>query len=97
MLKPATRGKNKGTGGETLMKFVFVCPNQNEVFESSDFTILDNRGVVCDEAGNKTLDAKVALKNPCPFCGAKHVYHARELSCPFSGLKRIEEASVDGR
>jgi hypothetical protein len=73
------------------MKFVFVCPNQNEVFESSDFRILDNRGVISDRAGNKTLDAKVALENPCPFCGEKHVYHARELSCPFPGLDQMEE------
>jgi hypothetical protein len=79
------------------MKFIFVCPNQNEKFESSDFRILDNRGVIVDRAGNKTLDAKVALENPCPFCGVKHVYHARELSCPFTGLNPIGEAQVDER
>ena len=73
------------------MKFIFVCPNQNREFESSDFRILDNRGVISDRAGNKMLDAKVALETPCPFCGAKHVYHVRELSCPFSGLDRIGE------
>lgn len=66
-----------------LMAFMFVCPHKNEVFESSAFKILDNRGVVTDAAGNKTLDAKVALEGPCPFCGEKHVYHASELSCPF--------------
>jgi Zn finger protein HypA/HybF involved in hydrogenase expression len=68
------------------MKFIFVCPSQNKVYESADFDILENRGVITDEAGNKTLDAKVALNEPCPFCGQKHVYHAGELSCPFSGL-----------
>jgi hypothetical protein len=73
------------------MKFIFVCPNQNAVFKTSDFRILDNRGVISDKAGNKTLDAKVALENPCPFCGEKHVYHARELSCPFPGLDQMEE------
>jgi hypothetical protein len=66
------------------VKFIFVCPNKNEVFESSDFQILDNRGVTTDDVGNKTLDAKVALNEPCPFCGKKHVYHASELSCPFT-------------
>jgi len=64
-------------------KFIFVCPMQNKVFESADFKILDNRSVITDEAGKKTLDAKVALNEACPFCGKKHVYHASELSCPF--------------
>ena len=50
-----------------------------------DFTIIQNRGVITDKAGKKTLDAKVALDKPCPFCGKKHVYHAGELSCPFNG------------
>lgn len=67
------------------MKFIFVCPNQSKVFESADFTIFDNRGVKTDESGNKTLDAKVALNEACPFCGEKHVYHAGELACPFTG------------
>ncbi len=70
--------------GENI-KFIFICPTQNKMFESSDFKILDNRGVITDEAGNKTFDAKVALDKPCPFCGHKHVYHVSELSCPFTG------------
>jgi Zn finger protein HypA/HybF involved in hydrogenase expression len=65
------------------LKFIFICPTQNRMFESADFSVLENRGVIVDAAGNKTLDAKVALNKPCPFCGAKHVYHAGELSCPF--------------
>lgn len=65
------------------MKFIFVCPIQNRVFECADFSVLEYRGVTMDEAGGKTLDAKVALNEPCPFCGRKHVYHASELSCPF--------------
>ena len=70
------------------MKFIFVCPSKNKVFESADFKILENRGVITDEAGDKTLDAKVALNEPCPFCGQKHVYHAGELSCPFGSLEK---------
>ena len=69
----------------SMMKFTFVCPNQNKVFESSDFNILDNKGVVIDETGNRSLDARVALNEPCPFCGQQHVYHASELVCPFTG------------
>lgn len=66
------------------VKFIFVCPNNNEVFESSTFSIVDNRGITTDDAGNKNLDAKVSLDEPCPFCGEAHVFHANELPCPFA-------------
>lgn len=72
------------------MKFVFVCPQHNKVFESENFTLLENKGVVMDGDGNKMLDAKVVLKDPCPFCGRKHQYHASELSCPFQGTASSE-------
>ena len=65
------------------MEFIFICPKRNLTFESADFNVIENRGVICDSSGNKTLDAKVALNGPCPFCGEKHVYRASELSCPF--------------
>ena len=65
------------------MDFVFICPQTQEVFTSSDFHIQDNKGVIVDPAGNKVLDATVVLDAPCPFCGKKHVYAASELSCPF--------------
>jgi hypothetical protein len=67
------------------MKLIFVCPDQNKGFESADYRIFDNRGGIIEAAGNKALDAKVALNKPCPYCGQKHVYHASGLSCPFSG------------
>ena len=67
------------------MKLIFVCPNQGKVFESADYDIIENKGVITDEAGNRALDAKVALNEPCPYCSHKHVYHAGELSCPFAG------------
>ena len=70
-------------GSDSDMKFIFVCPDKNEVFESAKFNVLENRGVTTDKDGNKTLDAKVALDEPCPYCNKKHVYHASELSCPF--------------
>ena len=73
------------------MKFVFVCPEENRVFESAEFRVIDNQGVVSDEDGNKIFEAKVALEKPCPLCGNQHVYHASELSCPFVDLDRIEE------
>jgi len=64
------------------VKLVFVCPQHNAAFETDDYRVLDNKGVVLDGDGNKILDAKVALNAPCPFCGAQHVYPASELSCP---------------
>lgn len=67
------------------VNFLFVCPDTGKVFGSTAFSILENRGVITDEAGNRTLDAKVALDEPCPFCGRKHVYHASELLCPYTG------------
>lgn len=33
--------------------FIFVCPNENEIFESSNIKIFDNKGVTTDDAGNK--------------------------------------------
>jgi len=70
---------------EKNAQFIFVGPKQNKFFEGSDFTIFENRGVITDKAGNKTLDAKVKIDQPCPFCGMKHVYHVGELVCPFGG------------
>lgn len=65
------------------MEFIFICPKRNMTFESADFKVTENQGVISDAAGNKTLDAKVELNAPCPLCGEKHVYLASELPCPF--------------
>ena len=70
------------------MKFVFVCPEKQRVFESASFEIISNKGISLDTKGNKFLDAKVALNTPCPFCGKIHVYHASELSCPFESFEK---------
>ena len=67
------------------MKLIFVCPNENKAFESADYRIVENKGAITDMVGNKTLDAKVVLNSPCPYCCQKHIYHVSELSCPFSG------------
>ena len=65
------------------LKLIFTCPTQKCIFENAEFSILENRGVIVDKSGKKTLDAKVALTNPCPLCGEKHVYHVSEVACPF--------------
>jgi hypothetical protein len=66
------------------MEFIFTCPQTNGTFHSANFKITQNQGVQLDAAGHKTLDAKVVLIDPCPFCGGIHTYHASELACPFS-------------
>lgn len=67
------------------MKLIFVCPQHQAAFESADYRIAENNGVVTGPDGQKMLDAKVALTTPCPFCGEKHVFHASTLPCPFTG------------
>lgn len=67
------------------MNFIFVCPEKNEIFESGEFEMIENRGIVTDKAGNKSLDAKIVLSSPCPFCGKGHIFHVSEMICPFSG------------
>jgi hypothetical protein len=66
------------------MKFVFVCPEKHQAFESDHFEVVENRGVTVDHDGNKTLDAMVELTTSCPFCGKKHRFYAGELACPFT-------------
>jgi len=66
------------------MKFLFICPVRQEAFDSSDFQIVDNRGIAVDPDGNRYLNARIRLTAPCPFCGVHHEYHASELACPFS-------------
>jgi len=69
------------------VKFIFVCPIHNRVFESTDFRIIENRGVVAGPDGGKVLEAKVALDRPCPLCGEIHVYRAADLACPFGSTE----------
>lgn len=67
------------------MKLMFICPTHNRVFESGSFHITENNGVVTDKNGNKTLDVKVGVDEPCPFCGELHVFRAEQLPCPMTG------------
>ncbi len=66
------------------MKFIFVCPEYNRVFESDNFRVIDDRGIFTNESGNKTWNAKVELLSSCPFCGVKHIFDVNELACPFT-------------
>jgi hypothetical protein len=67
------------------MEFMFVCPEKNEIFQTRYFCMINNNGIKIDENGNKILDARIKLDNPCPFCGKYHEFHANEMMCPFSG------------
>jgi hypothetical protein len=69
------------------MKFIFVCPIHQKVFESDAFNLTENKGVKVDAEGRKYLDAKVNLSGPCPYCGERHSFAARELACPFNRYK----------
>lgn len=73
-----------------MMEFIFVCPKRKKTFESADFKIIENQGVITNSFGNNRLDAKVKLNIQCPFCGEQHVYQASELSCPFEVQKNDE-------
>ena len=78
------------------MDFVFVCPETQQVFNSDNFSITENAGVKNDSTGEKFLDAKVVLSDPCPYCGKRHAFHARELSCPFGFGETTEKEPTDG-
>ena len=67
------------------MDFKFVCPHTQQLFDTEKFDIIDNRGVITDVSGQKILDAKVILTEPCPHCGQRHIYHANDMLCPFTG------------
>jgi hypothetical protein len=66
------------------MTLIFTCPETNQTFYSGKFDVVENKGVTSDDRGNKILDAKVKLNEPCPACGKRHVYAAAELACPFA-------------
>ncbi len=78
------------------MNLIFTCPKSGREFESGDFSVVDNRGVVVDGEGNKRLDARVRLNNACPHCGAIHEYEADSLACPFSGGPPSSEKARPG-
>ena len=60
------------------LKFTLACPEHNQVFESADFRIVDNRGVVAGPDGSKVLEAKVALDRPSPWYGIPTTFIGRE-------------------
>ena len=62
----------------------FNCPETGKPFETADYSISDNRGIVTKANGDKILDATVMINSPCPHCGNLHKYRADKLACPFS-------------
>ena len=65
------------------MVFIFLCSDTGQTFETGDFQIAEDKGVVTDPSGLKTWDATVTVI--CPFCEKTHTYRAAELACPFTG------------
>jgi len=68
------------------MELTFTCPEKGGIFNCSEFRLVNNREIVTDEAGNRTVDAEVELEAPCPFCGKLHKYNINEIACPFPGI-----------
>ncbi len=73
------------------MNFIFNCPETGQIFETADFSVIENQGVVIDADGGRHLDARIALDIPCPYCGRHHVYRADEMICPFEAAVAREE------
>lgn len=76
------------------MELIFVCPQSGRSFCSADYEIEDFRGVIEDDAGRKSLAARVRLRHPCPFCGERHGYRAADLPCPFAAGARGDGTSA---
>jgi len=68
------------------MNFIFTCSETGKIFETPDFTITENRGVVIDADGWRRLEARVTLDGPCPYCGQRHTYLDDEMICPFEAV-----------
>ena len=66
------------------MDLVFICPENNQTFETDDFKVIEDKGIKIGETGDKIWDAKVELTVACPFCGKRHVFNVSELPCPFT-------------
>jgi len=62
----------------------FNCPETGKSFETPDYSISENRGIVTNSDGEKILDATIVINLPCPYCGNLHKYSADKLACPFS-------------
>ncbi|MBN2040462.1 MAG: hypothetical protein JW864_10490 [Spirochaetes bacterium] len=67
------------------MEFEFTCSKTGKIFRTSNFDIINNKGVLQDPSGQNFLDAEIVPADPCPYCGEKHIYHANEMSCPLKG------------
>lgn len=69
--------------GNTFMRLIFVCPENQETFETDHFNIIEDKGIKITETGQRVWDAKVALASACPCCGKIHEYQVSELPCPW--------------
>lgn len=59
------------------MNLIFVCPGRQKTFESAAYRIIENKGVVVDEHGDKTLDARGAPFAGKSMCMPPGNWHAR--------------------
>lgn len=69
------------------MKLFFKCPKEGAIFETQDYSLIENRGITSLQ-GRKTLQGKVAVHASCPHCGKLHSYSVEEVLCPLEVRKQ---------
>ncbi|MFH0784394.1 MAG: hypothetical protein V2B20_20895 [Pseudomonadota bacterium] len=67
------------------MKLFFKCPNDGAIFETDNYSLVENRGVITSLQGHKTLQGTVAVHSSCPHCGELHRYAVEEVLCSLKG------------
>ena len=55
------------------MNFIFVCSIKNEVFESADFRIMENRGVYRRRGWEKDAECEGGARKPLPALQAANM------------------------
>jgi len=69
------------------MNLFFTCPLKKETFSSENYSLQQGHRIVEDEDGGKVLQGTVSLTSPCPLCGEKHYFEAKDVLCPLTRRK----------
>jgi len=72
------------------MKLYFLCPVNDIVFGSDDYSLLRDFKVVQDGENQRELKGIVVLNGDCPLCGQKHQYQVKDVICSLSGGENDE-------
>lgn len=63
------------------MELFFVCPETNEEFSFSDYSLKDDYEIVEKNDGVKQLKGMVELCSLCPLCGGNHTFPVEQVLC----------------